>query len=103
MRRSSVFAVPALAFTLLAGQLVLGAQQMEPPAPSTPSTQLTIKTYEGKTLNFSHEELAAPPHKQVSVFNAHRKPNETYSGVLLAELLSKAGVPLGENVRGKLF
>lgn len=103
MRRSSAFAIPALAFTLLAGQLALVAQQMEHSAPSTPSTQLTIKTYEGKTLNFSPAELAALPHKQVSVFNAHNKTNETYSGVLLADLLGKAGVPLGESVRGKLF
>jgi hypothetical protein len=106
MRRSSAFAIPALAFTLLAGQLALVAQQMEhsaPSAPSAPSTHLTIKTYEGKTLNFNPEELAALPHKQVSVFNAHSKTNETYSGVLLADLLSKAGVPLGESVRGKLF
>ena len=100
MRRTSVLSIPALAFTLLAGQLGLVAQQMEH---STPSTQLTIQTYEGKTLNFSPEELAALPHKQVAVFNAHSKANETYSGVLLADLLSKAGVPLGESVRGKLF
>jgi hypothetical protein len=103
MRRPSGFALPVLAFALLAGQLALVAQQMEHSAPSTPSTQLTIKTYEGKTLNFSPEELAALPHKQVAVFNTHSKANETYSGVLLADLLSKAGVPLGESVRGKLF
>ena len=78
------------------------AQQMEHSAPS-PSTHLTIKTYEGKTLTLSPEELAALPHKSVSVFNAHSKTNETYSGVPLADLLSKVGVPLGESVRGKLF
>jgi hypothetical protein len=76
---------------------------MEHSAPSTPSTHLTIKTYEGKTLTLSPDELAALPHKSVSVFNAHSKANETYSGVPLADLLSKVGVPLGENVRGKLF
>jgi hypothetical protein len=103
MRRSSAFGIPALAYALLAVQPALVAQQMEHSAPSTPSTQLTIKTYEGKTLNFSPEELAALPHKQVSVFNAHSKADETYSGVVLADLLSKAGVPLGESVRGKLF
>ena len=70
---------------------------------SSPSTQLTIKTYEGKTLTLSPEELAALPHKSVSVFNAHSKANETYSGVPLADLLSKVGVPLGESVRGKVF
>jgi hypothetical protein len=64
---------------------------------------LTIKTYEGKTLTLSPVELASLPHKPVAVFNAHSKANETYSGVPLADLLSKVGVPLGENVRGKLF
>lgn len=81
----------------------VAAQQMEHSAPSSPSTHLTIKTYEGKTLTLSPEELAALPHKSVSVFNAHSKANETYSGVLLADLLSKVGVPSGEKVRGKLF
>src|ERR1700753_1579748 len=81
---------------------VAAGQQMEHSAPS-PSTHLTIKTYEGKTITLSPEELAALPHKSVSVFNAHSKANETYSGVALTELLSKVGVPLGENVRGKLF
>jgi hypothetical protein len=81
---------------------VAAAQQMEHSAPS-PSTQLTIKTYEGKTLTLSPEELAALPHKSVSVYNAHSKANETYSGVPLADLLSKVGVPLGESVRGKVF
>ena len=87
---------------LCCGAAVAAAQQMEHSAP-TPSTQLTIKTYAGKTLTLSPEELAALPHKSVSVFNAHSKANETYSGVPLADLLSKVGVPLGESVRGKLF
>jgi hypothetical protein len=87
---------------LFCGPAVTAAQQMEHSAPS-PSTRLTIKTYEGKTLTLSPEELAALPHKSVSVFNAHGKANETYSGVPLADLLSKVGVPLGESVRGKVF
>jgi hypothetical protein len=87
---------------LCCGSAVAAAQQMEHSAPS-PSTHLTIKTYEGKTLTLSPEELAALPHKSVSVFNAHSKANETYSGVPLADLLSKVGVPLGESVRGKVF
>jgi Oxidoreductase molybdopterin binding domain len=87
---------------LCCGPTVAAAQQMEHSAPS-PSTHLTIKTYEGKTLTLSPEELAALPHKSLSVFNAHSKANETYSGVPLADLLSKVGVPLGESVRGKVF
>jgi hypothetical protein len=76
---------------------------MEHSTPSVPSTRLTIRTYDGKTLILSPEELAALPHKSVAVFNAHSKANETYSGVVLADLLSKAGVPRGESIRGKLF
>jgi Oxidoreductase molybdopterin binding domain len=95
-------ALGILALMLCCGSAVAAAQQMEHSAPS-PSTHLTIKTYEGKTLTLSPEELAALPHKSVSVFNAHSKANETYSGVPLADLLSKVGVPLGESVRGKVF
>jgi hypothetical protein len=100
MRRHSYWRSALLALTLC-GPVV--AQQMEHSAPSIPSTQLTIKTYEGKTVTLSPADLAALPHKSVAVFNAHSKANETYSGVPLADLLSKAGVPLGESVRGKLF
>jgi hypothetical protein len=102
-RRRFPLALGALALILCGSQPALVAQQMEHGAPSTPSTQLTIKTYDGKTLNFSPEEFATLPHKTVAVFNAHSKKSETYSGVLLSGLLAKAGVPLGENVRGKLF
>jgi hypothetical protein len=99
----TAFAIPFLALMLFGGTPAAVAQQMEHSAPSAPSTRLTIKTYDGKTLTLTPEELAALPHKSVSVFNAHSKTNETYSGVPLADLLSKAGVPLGEAVRGKLF
>jgi hypothetical protein len=85
------------------GRPALVAQQMQHSAPSTPSTHLTIRTYEGKTLILNPEDLADLPHKSVVVFNAHNKANETYSGVPLADLLSKVGVPLGESVRAKLF
>ena len=88
---------------MLGGGPAVVAQQMEHSAPSIPSTRLTVTTYDGKTLSFSPEELAALPHKTVAVFNEHSKTNENYSGVPLADLLGKAGVPLGENVRGKLF
>jgi Oxidoreductase molybdopterin binding domain len=98
----TVFPIPVLALMLWGGTPGAVAQEMEHSAPS-PSTHLTIKTYDGKTLTLSPEELAALPHRSVSVFNAHSKANETYSGVPLADLLSKAGVPLGESVRGKLF
>src|SRR5277367_6656799 len=100
--------LPAIVLSVLALVLcgvppAVLAQQMEHSAPSVPSTQLTIRTWDGKTLTLAPSDLAALPHKSVAVFNAHTKANETYSGVPLAELLSKVGVPLGESVRGKLF
>jgi hypothetical protein len=47
--------------------------------------------------------MAALPHKTVTVFNAHTKASETYSGVPLASLLSKVGVPLGEKLKGEIL
>jgi hypothetical protein len=102
-RRPYALALGAFLWILSANQLTVVAQEMQHGAPSTPSTELTIKTYDGKTLHYTPDEFAALPHKTVAVFNAHSKKNENYSGVLLSDLLGKAGVPLGENVRGKLF
>jgi hypothetical protein len=79
------------------------AQDMEHSRPTVPSTQLTIKALDGKSMTFTPADIAAMPHKTVSVYNRHTKANETYSGVPLVELLGKVGAPSGENVRGKLF
>jgi hypothetical protein len=84
--------------------LVVPAQDMDHHAqPAIPSTQLKINGLDGKSITLSPLDFAALPHKTVSVFNAHSKVNEKYSGVPLTELLAKVGVPLGEQVRGKLF
>jgi hypothetical protein len=71
----TTFAVPVLALMLCVSMRAAVAQQMEHSPPTTPSTRLTIKTYDGKTLTLTPEELAALPHKSVSVFNAHSKTN----------------------------
>jgi hypothetical protein len=71
--------------------------------PTVPSTQLKIKGLDGRSITLSPDEFASLPHKIVSVFNSHSKTNEKYSGVLLPDLLAKVGVPLGEQVKGKLF
>ena len=79
------------------------AQGMDHHQASDPSTQLTLRGLDGKTVSLTPEEITALPHKTVSVFNSHPKANENYSGVALAELLAKVGVPHGEEVKGKLF
>jgi hypothetical protein len=79
------------------------AQDMDHARPTVPSTQLTIRALDGKSMTLKPEDIAALPHKSLSVYNHHTKTNETYSGVPLADLLAKVGVPLGESVKGKLF
>lgn len=41
------------------------------------------------------------PHKNVTVYNERTLTMETYSGVLLADLLTKIAVPLGKELSGK--
>jgi hypothetical protein len=99
-RLHSLLAVSSLC-TLLQ---ILPAQEIDHHSqPTVPSTELKIKGLDGKSIILSPEEFAALPHKSVSVFNAHSKINEKYSGVALTELLAKVGVPLGEQVKGRLF
>ena len=94
----------ALAAVLFPGAASLPAQDMgHQSQPAIPSTSLEIQGIDGKSIALSPEEFAALPHKTVSVFNAHSKINEKYSGVPLTELLAKVGVPLGERVQGKAF
>jgi hypothetical protein len=41
------------------------------------------------------------PRKTLTVTNSHEKTTATYEGVLLAELLKRAGVPQGEQLHGQ--
>jgi DMSO/TMAO reductase YedYZ molybdopterin-dependent catalytic subunit len=45
-------------------------------------------------------DLKKMPRKTLTVMNPHDKKKETYVGVLLEDLLAKAGVPQGEQLRG---
>jgi hypothetical protein len=56
------------------------------------STTLAV-TIAGKTQTFSPADLAALPHETVSVMNPHLKKTESYSGVPLAAILDKMGLP----------
>jgi hypothetical protein len=56
------------------------------------STALTVAVA-GKTQIFSAADLAAMPHETVTVMNAHLKHDESYSGVPLAAILDKMGLP----------
>jgi hypothetical protein len=96
-------AVTLLLMAGMGGQSAAFAQGMDHHQASEPSTQLTVHGLDGKTVSLTPEQIAALAHKTVSVFNSHTKANENYSGVALADLLAKVGVPSGEEVKGKLF
>jgi hypothetical protein len=95
--------VLVLVWVSFGGMRALLAQEMHHGGPSVPSSILAIRTYEGKTLSLTVSDLAALPHKSVTVFNAHSKVNESYSGVPISVLLSRVAVPQGEQVKGSLF
>jgi len=66
------------------------------------STSLTL-TIEGKAATLSVAELQAMPQKTVSVHNEHTKADETYSGVLLGDLLAKYGFPVDKTTHRKML
>jgi hypothetical protein len=106
--RSRQPAVPHLLLAVLvfcpAFVTLAAAQDMDHhPQPTVQSTELKIQGLDGKSITLSPGEISTLPHKTVSVFNAHTKSNEKYSGVPLTDLLAKVGTPVGENVKGDLF
>ncbi len=58
-------------------------------------------TFGDKSIEFTAAELAALPHTTIKLFNEHAKADQSYSGVPLALLLARLGVP--EKPRGKDF
>ena len=54
-------------------------------------------------LTLTVADLKAMPRTTIRAVNAHEKKTETYEGVLLEELLRKAGAPHGEQLRGTLM
>lgn len=103
-RRPELLPILLAVVVFCPGIVTLPAQEMDNHSgPTVPSTQLKINGLDGNSILLSPEEFAALPHRTVSVFNSHSKVNEKYSGVPLTDLLAKVGVPLGEQVKGKLF
>ena len=94
-----LFVVP-----LLACAVPVARGQTTAPAAgaTTPSaaTTLEIKGDIEKPLSLSIEDLRAMPRKTVKVTNPHEGKEETYEGVLLSDLLKRAGVASGKDLRG---
>lgn len=70
-------------------------------AQASPATaHLAIKGDVEKPLSLTLEDLRQMPRKTLKVTNPHDKKEETYEGVLVTELLKRAGVPQGAQLRG---
>lgn len=66
-----------------------------------PTSELKITGAVSTPLTVNLADLKKMPRKTLSVVNPHNKKTEVYEGVLLEELLQRAGVAQGEHLRGK--
>ena len=78
--------------------LALALPDVSAQLPSSPA-ELRISGA-GTTLVLSATDLKKMPRKTLSVSNPHDQKQETYEGVLLEEILHRAGAPQGERLRG---
>jgi DMSO/TMAO reductase YedYZ molybdopterin-dependent catalytic subunit len=67
---------------------------------SATAAELRISGAVPTPLVLTVADLKKMPRKTLSVTNPHDKKTETYEGVLVEELLHRAGVPHGEQLRG---
>ena len=96
MRRFLLVAMLAL-LTAFAAR----TQDARPPKPSTGPTDFKIAGAVATPLDLTVADLKAMPRKTLTVNNAHSGKTEVYEGVLVEDLLKKAGVPQGEALRGQ--
>jgi DMSO/TMAO reductase YedYZ molybdopterin-dependent catalytic subunit len=83
----------------------VGAQVLPSAPPAQAQTaptaaELRINGAVSTPLVLTVSDLKKMPRKTISVMNPHNKKTEMYEGVLLEELLRRAGVAQGEQLRG---
>ena len=84
-------------------QILRSAPQANPQTGAqmaTAGAELRISGAVSTPLVLTVADLKKMPRKTLSVLNPHDKKQESYEGVLLEELLRRAGVAQGENLRG---
>ncbi len=93
--RVSLLSIPNILFILAASTAGVAFAQ------TTPVTaELRIGGAVSTPLVLTVADLKNMPRKKLTVVNPHNKKTETYEGVLLEDLLRKAAVTQGENLRG---
>lgn len=75
------------------------AQQTTARSPA-PAAELRINGAVSTPLILTVADLKTMPRKTLTVVNPHNKKQEIYEGVPLEELLRRAGVPQGQQLKG---
>ena len=102
MTRTRCLAIAAvLTVTIAAGGFVpLSAQAPAAPAAAAPAATLTIEGDVARPLTLTPADIKAMPRTTVSVDNEDGR-TVSYEGVLVGEILKRAGAPLGRDLSGK--
>jgi DMSO/TMAO reductase YedYZ molybdopterin-dependent catalytic subunit len=91
---------PLLIAAVVAQFLPAAQQTKAQSSGAAPAAELRISGAVSNSLILTVADLKKMPRKTLAVVNPHDKKKETYEGVLLEELLRRAGVPQGEKLRG---
>ncbi len=83
----------------LAGPAAAGQAVASPPAKAPPVTALVVAGDVATPLDITPADLAAMPRTSVEVRQEDGQTT-TYEGVLVTEILKRAGTPLGADLRG---
>jgi DMSO/TMAO reductase YedYZ molybdopterin-dependent catalytic subunit len=89
----------AAVLALISSTVTTRGQTAAAPTAELPA-ELRIAGAVSSPLVLTVADLKKMPRKTLTVLNPHDKKTEMYDGVLLEELLRKAGVPHGEELRG---
>jgi DMSO/TMAO reductase YedYZ molybdopterin-dependent catalytic subunit len=93
-----IFAIFAAAAAIASAAASNLNSQSSPAIPVAAELRITGEVSTPLTLTIA--DLKKMPRKTLSVVNPHDKKTEVYEGVLLEELLRRAGVAQGEKLRG---
>jgi len=91
----SLLSILNISLVLMASNVRLAFAQTAPAA-----QELRISGAVTTPLVLTVADLKGMPRKKLTVVNPHNKKTEVYEGVPLEDLLRKAGVAQGENLRG---
>jgi DMSO/TMAO reductase YedYZ molybdopterin-dependent catalytic subunit len=100
MHRNTRTVIPLLLAAALTQLLPSAPKTRAQTAVQTSAPRLRISGAVATPLALTAADLKKMPRKALSVLNPHDKKQENYEGVLLEELLRRAGVPQGEQLRG---